>query len=232
MVVLAEAVAKLGRTVLPVHSVEAVEAFFAELGDLLGPVAGRVLGGLSDERVGHHLLRVLRRVAPDRQRLFQAMLTNTAVPTVLRAGQATNVVPEEAEAILDGRYLPGQSAEDLVAEVRAVVGSGLSVEVVSDAPPVEVKPFRTSFYDLLVDEVRRHWPGVRPLPSLTPGYTDAKHFSRAGLACYGFTPVRMPPDLSFSDLFHAPDERIPVRGFLDGLRLLYDVVETYCSPLG
>ncbi len=228
---LAEAVAKVGRTVLPVHLVPSVEAFLAEAAELLGPVQGRVLGGLSSPLVGRHFLRALGRLAPDRKGLFQAMLTNTAVPTVFQAGTASNVVPAEAEAVLDGRYLPGQTAQDLQREVQEVVGPDVTVEILSDAPPVEVRPFRTHLYDLMVEKVRRAWPGVRPLPSLTPGYTDAKHFSRLGLVCYGFTPVRMPPDITFSELFHAPDERIPVQGFFDGLRLLYDVVEAYCCPV-
>ncbi len=228
---LAEAVGKVGRTVLPLHLGSSVEAFLADAAELLGPVQGRILTGLSSPRVGRHLLKALGRLAPERKGLFQAMLTNTAVPTILQAGTASNVVPAEAEAILDGRYLPGQTAEDLRREVQEVVGSDLEVEILSDAPPVEVQPFRTHFYDLLVEKVREAWPDVRPLPSLTPGYTDAKHFSRLGLTCYGFTPVRMPAEVTFSELFHAPDERIPVQGFLDGLRLLYEVVEAYCCPI-
>jgi acetylornithine deacetylase/succinyl-diaminopimelate desuccinylase-like protein len=50
--------------------------------------------------------------------------------------------------------------------------------------------------------------------------TDAKSFSRLGLRCFGFTPLRLPPDLNFSGMFHGIDERVPVEGLRFGVRVL------------
>ncbi len=224
LVSLARAVHRLGTQVLPFHPTQSTSDFLAGLAEISDPLAGRVLAGLSHPLLGPRLLRL----TGSRRRLFQALLSNTATPTMFRAGTATNVVPAEAEVVVDGRYLPGQTKEDLVREVSALLGPGFVVDADRGADPVEVRPYRTEMYSVIEEQVARHWPQARVLPSLTPGYTDAKHFSRLGLACYGFTPVQMTAGLSFADLFHAPDERIPVDGYLWGLRVLHDVAARYC----
>ena len=40
--------------------------------------------------------------------------------------------------------------------------------------------------------------------------TDAKWFSKLGIRCFGFSPLRLPPELDFSGMFHGVDERVPV----------------------
>ena len=226
LVRLAGAMERLGLAQLPFHPTTATRDFLAGLAAAAGPIEAPVLRGLAHPVLGPRLLRL----TGDRRRLLQSLLSNTATPTVFRAGRASNVVPEEAEALVDGRYLPGQTKADLVAEVRRVLGPDFIVEAETGADPVEVRPYRTELYEIIEEQVQAHWPEALVVPSLTPGYTDAKHFSRLGMACYGFTPVRMPPDLSFAELFHAPDERIPVEGFLWGLRVLHDVAARYCRP--
>ena len=50
--------------------------------------------------------------------------------------------------------------------------------------------------------------------------TDAKAFNRLGIRCFGFAPLRLPPDLNFSALFHGIDERVPIEGLKFGVRVL------------
>jgi acetylornithine deacetylase/succinyl-diaminopimelate desuccinylase-like protein len=79
--------------------------------------------------------------------------------------------------------------------------------------------------------VRRHDPRAVPVPYMVPGFTDAKNFHRLGTRCYEFSPIRFDPthEIAFAALYHGHDERIPVDGFLFGLRLLYDVVRTFAA---
>ena len=44
--------------------------------------------------------------------------------------------------------------------------------------------------------------------------------SLAGIRCFGFTPLLLPPDLNFSAMFHGIDERVPVEGLQFGVRVL------------
>ena len=50
------------------------------------------------------------------------------------------------------------------------------------------------------------------------GGTDAKAFARLGIRCFGFSPLRLPPELDFAALFHGVDERVPVDALKFGTR--------------
>ncbi len=64
-------------------------------------------------------------------------------------------------------------------------------------------------------------PGGRPVPYCLSGGTDAKSFSRLGMRCFGFSPLRLPADLDFSGMFHGVDERVPLDALRFGTRVLY-----------
>ena len=63
-------------------------------------------------------------------------------------------------------------------------------------------------------------PDAKVVPYCLSGGTDAKSFSRLGIRCFGFTPLRLPADLDFSGLFHGIDERVPVDALEFGTRVL------------
>jgi acetylornithine deacetylase/succinyl-diaminopimelate desuccinylase-like protein len=41
-----------------------------------------------------------------------------------------------------------------------------------------------------------------------------------GIRGFGFSPLRLPPDLDFTALFHGIDERVPVESLKFGVRVL------------
>ena len=63
-------------------------------------------------------------------------------------------------------------------------------------------------------------PDARVIPYCMSGGTDAKSFSRLGMRCFGFAPLRLPPDLDFSGMFHGIDERVPIDALRFGVRVL------------
>ncbi|HEX2401716.1 MAG TPA: M20/M25/M40 family metallo-hydrolase, partial [Mycobacterium sp.] len=63
-------------------------------------------------------------------------------------------------------------------------------------------------------------PEARTVPYMLAGGTDAKHFARLGIRCFGFAPLRLPPDLDFSAMFHGVDERVPVDALTFGAEVL------------
>jgi len=64
---------------------------------------------------------------------------------------------------------------------------------------------------------------------VTPGFTDAKFFTRLGAKWVGFVPVRFPRGMRFADLFHGHDERIPIDGLAWGTEVLAEVVTRTCG---
>ena len=228
---LAQAIALLGSTRLPSHKTAVVERYLRALGAAQGFPRSFLVRNLHVPAIAKLVLGKL----PDRgaAAALQAVLSNTAVPTVLRAGgqemKTVNVVPGVAEALVDGRSLPGQSTADLVAEVRRVIGEDIEVEVVREMPPLEHDP-ESELWDLMKAAVEKHHPGAVVVPYLAPGFTDAKSWSRLGCRSYGFMPLRFPDDgVRFGELYHGHNERIPVEGLVWGVNVLYEVVKAFCS---
>ena len=166
-------------------------------------------------------------VTPERApAIFRPMLSNTVTVTIVRAGYKDNVIPGEASAILDGRTLPGETEESLLAELRGIVGAGPMLEVIKSGPPVEAT-HQTPLFNLIADRVQTADPGSRAIPWMLPGATDSKFYAKLGAICYGFAPVKLDPRMPFGSLYHGNDERLPISGFLWGLRVYADVVLTF-----
>ncbi|MGH7840539.1 MAG: M20/M25/M40 family metallo-hydrolase [Steroidobacteraceae bacterium] len=163
-------------------------------------------------------------ISPDKAPpLFRPMMANTVTPTILRAGYKDNVIPGEASVILDGRTLPGEDERSFLAELRAIVGSEPSLQVVKSAPPAEASD-DTPLFRLIKQHTEAADPGARAIPWMLPGATDSKFYAQLGAVCYGFAPVRLDPKMPFGALYHGNDERMPIAGLMWGLRLYADVV--------
>jgi acetylornithine deacetylase/succinyl-diaminopimelate desuccinylase-like protein len=209
---IAEAVARVGRHRFPVEVTETVRAFLVEVSDALGIDL--------DPDAPEQAIAKLGTIAP----IIGSTIRNTANPTRLAAGYKENVIPSRASATIDCRTLPGQH-ESFLEQLRAVVGTDLEFEIIQRQPPLE-----TSFDGALVDAMsaalRAEDAGARPVPYMLSGGTDAKAFARLGIRCFGFTPLRLPPDLNFSALFHGIDERVPIEGLQFGVRVLDRLLST------
>jgi acetylornithine deacetylase/succinyl-diaminopimelate desuccinylase-like protein len=202
----AEAVARVGRHEWPIRQTEAAFAFARAACEALGiefdaadPVA--VLGKLGP-------------IA----KIVGATLTNTANPTMLSAGHKVNVVPQVAAAQVDGRFLPGVEAE-FYREIDALIGPGVRREEVHHDVAVETT-FEGDLVAAMAAALLAEDSEGQMVPYCFSGGTDAKSFSRLGIRCFGFSPLRLPPELDFAGMFHGVDERVPVSALRFGVRVL------------
>ncbi|MGD1209554.1 M20/M25/M40 family metallo-hydrolase [Mycobacterium seoulense] len=209
----AEAVARLGRHQFPLVLTDTVAQFLAAVGDETG---------LTFDVDSGDLAGVIEKLGP-MARMLKAVLHDTANPTMLKAGYKANVVPATAEAVIDCRILPGRKAA-FEAEVDELLGPDVSREWIKD-----FSSYETSFDGDLVDAMNAAVlaldPDGRTVPYMLSGGTDAKAFARLGIRCFGFSPLRLPPDLDFTALFHGVDERVPV----DALRFGTDVLAHFLT---
>ena len=220
---LARALCKLGQVKLPQHNTPVVELFLKRIALHQPFPKNLVLKLLLNPSLSAFILEKLF-PDPALATTFWAMLRNTANPTVLRAGEKTNVIPSKATAEVDGRLLPGQTKESFLAEVRAVIGDDLKIEVLNELTPTSADP-NDPILDLIAQLVAKRDPGAVVIPNLVPGFTDATHYSKLGIKCFGFSPVKLNPEDNFKALFHGHNERIPIAGFHFGVRLLAELVE-------
>ena len=205
---LAQAVARLGTHTFPLVMTESVSQFLAAVSEETGltfdPNSPDLDGTL--EKLGSI------------SRIVGATLRDTANPTMLQAGYKANVIPQTAEAVIDCRVLPGRQAA-FEREVDALLGPDVEREWVT-----HLEPYETTFDGDLVDAmnaaVLAHDPDGRTVPYMLSGGTDAKAFAKLGIRCFGFSPLRLPPELDFAALFHGVDERVPVESLRFGTRVL------------
>jgi acetylornithine deacetylase/succinyl-diaminopimelate desuccinylase-like protein len=203
---LCEAVARLGRTKLPLHVTPTVRRFLGEVSDVLGVALD------PDD-----LEATVAKLGP-LAAVIGATLRNTANPTMLQAGYKVNVIPSEAYAEVDGRTLPG-FADEFDAELRAVLGPDIQVEVQHSDIELETE-FEGDLVDAMGAALRAEDPGARIVPYMLSGGTDNKAFSRLGIRGFGFSPLRLRPDLDFAGMFHGVDERVPTDALEFGARVL------------
>ncbi|GAA0269331.1 M20/M25/M40 family metallo-hydrolase [Cryptosporangium japonicum] len=199
---LADAVARLDRHRFPVVLTDPVRAFLRGAASMLGT---------SDDPDA-----VLGRLGP-LARLIGATIRDTANVTMFSAGVKSNVVPSVARAEVDCRVLPGRR-EAFEREIVEVLGPG--IEATWRHLPAWETPYEGPLVDAMSSAILAEDPGARLLPYLLPAATDAKAFQRLGIRTFGFTPLRLPPDLDFSALFHGVDERVPVDALEFGVRVL------------
>ncbi len=158
-------------------------------------------------------------------RLVDTMLRHTANPTRFTAGYATNVVPECAAAVIDGRFLPGLEAEFL-ATLERLVGPRVHCEVIDREAALEV-PFEGPLVEAMKDALRAEDPTARAVPWCLPAGTDNRIFARLGIRGYGFVPLRLPRTLDFSSMFHGIDERVPEDALVFGVNVLRRLLTSY-----
>ena len=208
---LAEAVARVGRHEWPVRLTPAAQAFFEAACEAL-----KVDFDGSDCRAALGKLGSLAK-------MVGATLTNTANPTMLSAGYKVNVIPQHAAASVDGRFLPGYE-EEFLAELDALLGPGVKREYIHHDVALETT-FDGDLCEAMTGALLAADPGAKVVPYCLSGGTDAKSFSRLGIRCFGFAPLRLPADLDFAGMFHGVDERVPVEALQFGTSVLDDFLD-------
>jgi len=203
---LSNAVARIGSHEWPQIETKTGAKFFKKIAELTG--------NTYDATNVRPLLKHIGGAA----RMMGATIQNTSNPTMLEAGYKANVIPQTASAVVDGRFLPGYE-EDLLNTIKALAGPDIDIEVLVRDKALEVE-FSGPLVDAMCSAIAQFDPEGIPVPYLMSGGTDNKALSDLGIIGYGFSPVKLPPDLDFFALFHGVDERIPVDGLKFGVKVL------------
>ncbi len=120
---LAGAVGRIGAHQWPVRLTPTMEVLLATIGELAGTEATPDNAEALVEEFG------------DAARMIGAVIRNTANPTMLKAGYKTNVIPTDAHATIDGRFLPGFE-DEFFATLHELAGDGIEHRLRVQAGPV------------------------------------------------------------------------------------------------
>ena len=208
---LTEAVAKIGNYTWPQRYSKTVKAFFKRVADETGKPY--------DEADLQPLLKEVGFAA----RMIGATLQNTANPTMLEAGYKANVIPGSANAVIDGRFIPGFE-DELNSTIKSLIGEHISVETITRDKALEV-PFEGDLVEAMCNALIKEDAVAIPVPYVMSGGTDNKALADLGIIGYGFSPLKLDADFDFMAMFHGVDERVPVEGLTFGARVLKDFLE-------
>lgn len=213
---LAAAVARIDAHVWPMRLTPTVRAALVAIGRAVGVPVG-------PDDAGPAIETAVDRFGPARV-IVENALRNSARPTMLQAGYKVNVVPATAVAHVDGRVVPGGD-DEFRTTLDELTGPSVEWEFthrgVSLQAPADSPIFAEMSAAILAED-----PGSHVVPFFLGGGSDAKHFSRLGVAGYGFSPLRLPPGFDYNALFHGVDERVPVDALHFGVRVL----DRFLSP--
>ncbi|EGD41905.1 M20/M25/M40 family metallo-hydrolase [Nocardioides sp. WG-D5] len=203
---LSGAIARIGAHEWPVQLTPTMQTLLAAVGEIAG-----------EEPTPENAERLVEEFGPA-ARMIGATLRNVTNPTMTSAGYKVNVIPTEATAHVDGRFLPGFE-DDFFETLRTLCGEGIDIEFDQNQMPWET-PYDGALVAAMERSLVAEDPDALVAPYLMSAGTDAKHFKRLGMRTYGFAPLRLPEDLDFTALFHGVDERVPVDALQFGARVM------------
>ncbi len=203
---LAAAVARIGGHDWPVRLTPTMEVLLAAVAEIAGT-----------EATPENAESLIEEFGPA-ARMLGAVIRNTVNPTMLEAGYKVNVVPGEAVAHVDGRFLPGLE-DDFRTTLATLAGDGIEISQLVQMEGVET-PYDGPVAEAMTASLLEEDPEAVVAPYLMSGGTDGKYWNRLGMRCFGFAPLRLPADLDFTGLFHGVDERVPVDALEFGARVL------------
>jgi len=215
----------------PVRITPVMERFLERAAAALPPPAATILRGLMSGSP-EHAETLAAACDPMYARALRALVRDTISPDVVHAGVKYNVIPGDAEVVIDCRILPGTTEPEVRAMLLERLGAALAAvcefELIVFGSPVE-SPADGPLFELLAQTIVDHDPEAIPLPAMVPFATDAKFTVPLGVPTYGFSPLRLDPEERFLERFHGVDERVSVEALRWGLPVLYDVTRRFCG---
>jgi carboxypeptidase PM20D1 len=154
---------------------------------------------------------------------MNTMLRTTTALTIVQAGNKDNVIPGQADAVVNFRILPGQTRQDVLDHVKARVPANIEVGTLSGGTdPTPVSPTSAPSYQLMERTMRSLFPDVLVVPGLYVAGSDSHHFVGLADSIYRFSPVRVKAD----DVprLHGTNERIATANLAELVRFYHQLI--------
>ncbi len=202
---LAAAVGKVGNWQVPMRLNETTREFFKRLAIISSPEDAHLFTHLDDTKVQEKLWA--------KYPAYYSMLRTSIVPTIMKGGFRSNVIPGDAEATLDVRAVPDEDIPKLVESLKQLINDP-AVEIVPPSgrgrPAPPPSGVTTDMFQALERAQKRLFPSALTLPSMLTGATDSAQLRNKGVHAYGLGSV---VNDQFPANVHGNDERLSVAGF-------------------
>lgn len=140
-----------------------------------------------------------------------ALIRTTTAATVIRGGVKSNVLPQEATAIVNFRIIPGDTAAGVLDHVRSVVGDRIRVRAVdfgATSDPAPLSSTDSVGFRVVSAAIAETFPEATVTPWILFGATDSRYFTPLADGVYRFAPFAV----SMADMsrIHGTGERVAV----------------------
>jgi acetylornithine deacetylase/succinyl-diaminopimelate desuccinylase-like protein len=222
---LADALSKVGRHSFPVRMSEVTRGFFSKTADIEEPAMGRAMKALVANPNDAAALAI---VAGDPR--YNAMLRTTCVATMLTGGHATNALPQLAEATVNCRMFPTDTAEVVRATFEKLINDTTVQVLIRGTPrtPPPVIPEVAELMEPVTQVTRDMWgPNVPVIPVMSTGATDSRFFRALGVPAFGVSGLFSDPTVDARA--HGRDERMRIQSYYEGQEFLYRLTKALTS---
>lgn len=169
-----------------------------------------------------------------RSQQMDPMIRTTTTVTRITGGVKDNVVPAEAHAYINHRVHPSQSVAEVLELDQQLLGGlpNMSLEVLyaMEAHPVSPHSERDLGFRAIACSVRKIFPEAIPVPAMSIGNTDTRHYLYFTRNVYRFSPAYLTPREALRR-FHGDNERIS-RANYERLVNFYRLVMRYADHAG
>ena len=221
---LADALSKVGRHDFAVKLNDVTREFFSKTAALEPPELGRAMRALVADPNDAPAAAV---VSADPR--YSSMLRTTCVATMLAGGHATNALPQLAEANVNCRIYPTETAEQVQGELTRIIGdTAVQVIIKSQRPPTPSSALLPEVMEPVGRITREMWGDVPVIPTMSTGATDSRFFRARGVPAFGVSGLFSDPTVDARA--HGRDERMRVQSFYEGQEFLYRLTKALAGP--
>ena len=204
---LSEAVAKVGAHQPPMRLNDTTRTYFERLATISTPEEADRYNHLTDPARAP----AIEAYFAEHELTHYSILRTSVVPTIIKGGFRTNVIPSEAEANLDIRALPDEDMPKLYEYLKKVINDP-AVEVVRSSrggrEPGAPSRIDNEMFRSFEAVQKQMFPGAITLPSMLTGATDNAQLRAKGVQAYGFGPIVDEKEASAGGGAHGDDERL------------------------
>jgi len=222
VVMIAEAVAKVGVWQTPVRLNETTRAYFDRMATISADDAAFRYGNVENPDHAKDVDDWFRQNDP----FHYSTLRTSVVPTIIDAGFRKNVVPSEASAMLDIRMLPDEDVDAFYRELARVIDNP-AIEIVPEAiyrPEAPVSGIDNEMFQTIERVSKRMYPNSTTIPVMATGATDMAQVRSKGTQAYGIGPARTLEEVNSRFGAHSDDERISEESLKEMVRFLWNII--------
>jgi acetylornithine deacetylase/succinyl-diaminopimelate desuccinylase-like protein len=219
---LANALTRLSRYQFPIALLPTTREYFRQMASFqTGEIRSDMLA-VAGPKLDLAAATRLSKIPP-----FNAILHSTCVATMLKAGVQANALPAHAQATVQCRIMPAETAEGTRATlVKVIADPAIKISVLGIVTSAPESPLSPTLFNALTGTVHSMWPGAPVVPSMSAGASDAIFMRNAGIPSYGLSGV-------WADIHdpraHGRDERIQSGSFYASVEFTYRLMKALAN---